>query len=78
MTKLRLGSIENGKPVKLTLELPAVVDRDLSAYAEVIAQTGQPKPDKARLAAEMLARFMATDRAFARLRRTATKSDVTS
>lgn len=69
MTKLRLGAVEDGKPVRLTLELPASVDRDLAAYAEAIAQTGQPKPDKARLAVEMLGRFMATDRGFARFRR---------
>lgn len=76
MTKLRLGAIEEGKPIKLTLDLPAPVDRNLTAYAEALGQqSGQPAPDKARLAVEMLARFMAADRGFARLRRSATKSD---
>lgn len=75
MTKLKLGPIEDGKSVKLTLDLPAPLDRDLAAYAQAIAQqTGQPAPDKARLAVSMLTRFMATDRGFARLRRGTGKS----
>lgn len=34
MAKLRLGAIEDDKPVKLTHELPASVHRDLVAYAK--------------------------------------------
>lgn len=70
MAKLKLGAIADDKPVKLTLEFPAPVHRDLLAYAEVLArETGQPIPDPLKLVAPMLARFMATDRAFARARR---------
>lgn len=70
MTKLRLNTIEDSKPVKLILELPAPVHRDLSAYADAVAlQTGRAAPDKAKLATEMLTRFMATDRGFAKYRR---------
>lgn len=70
MAKLKLGAIADDKPVKLTIELPAVVHRDLLAYAEVLAkETGQSAHDPARLIAPMLARFMATDRVFARSRR---------
>ena len=70
MAKLKLGAIPDDKPVKLTVEFPAVVHRDLLAYAEVLArESGQPIPDPLKLAAPMLARFMATDRAFARARR---------
>lgn len=76
MTKLKLGTIEDGRSVKLTLNLPAPLDRDLSAYAQAIAeQTGHAAPDKARLAVSMLTRFMATDRGFARLRRSTRKSE---
>jgi hypothetical protein len=32
MAKLKLGAIADDKPVKLTVELPAVVHRDLLAY----------------------------------------------
>jgi hypothetical protein len=70
MVKLKLGAIIDEKPVKLTVELPAVVHRDLLTYAEALArETGQPVPDPLRLVAPMLARFMATDRAFAKMRR---------
>ena len=70
MTKLKLGAIIDDKPVKLTVELSAAVHRDLLAYAEVLArETGQSIADPSKLVAPMLARFMATDRAFARIRR---------
>ena len=70
MAKLKLGAIADDKPVKLTVEFPAPLHRDLLAYAEVLArETGQPIPDPQKLVAPMLARFMATDRAFARARR---------
>ena len=70
MTKLKLGSIEDDKPVKLTIELPAAVHRNLVAYAEAIGREGgQAAPDPARLIAPMIERFMATDRAFAKSRR---------
>jgi hypothetical protein len=70
MAKLKLGSVSDDKPIKITLELPASVHRDLVAYAEVLArQTGQSISDPAKLIAPMLARFMATDRAFAKARR---------
>jgi hypothetical protein len=70
MAKLKLGAIADDKPVKLMIELPAVVHRDLLAYAEVLAkETGQSVHDPAKLIAPMLARFMTTDRVFARSRR---------
>jgi len=68
--KLKLGAIEDNKPVRLTVELPAALHRDLMAYAGILAgETGQAAIEPAKLIAPMLARFMATDRAFARLRR---------
>jgi hypothetical protein len=70
MAKLKLGPIQDDKPVKLTIELPAALHRDLVAYAEVLArETAQPTIEPAKLVAPMLARFIATDRAFARARR---------
>ena len=69
MTKLKLGPIPDDKPVKVALELPADVHRDLVAYAEALArETGQTH-EPAKLIAPMLARFMATDRAFTKQRR---------
>lgn len=70
MTKLKLGTIEDDKPVKLTIELPAPIHRNLVAYAEAIArETGQPAPDPVKIVAPMIERFMATDRAFAKARK---------
>lgn len=70
MSKLKLGTIEDDKPVKLTIELPAAVHRNLVAYAEAIGrETGQQAPDPTKIVAPMIERFMATDRAFARVRK---------
>lgn len=69
MTKLKLGALPDDKPVKLAVELSAQVHRDLVAYAEVLAaETGQ-QIEPTKLIAAMLARFMATDRAFLKARR---------
>jgi hypothetical protein len=71
MTKLKLGAFVDDKPIKLTIELPALLHRDLAAYAEVLArETGQPVTDPAKLIAPMVQRFIATDRGFAKARRT--------
>ena len=70
MAKLKLGVIADERPVKLTVELPASIHRDLVAYGQVLArETGQGAVEPAKLIAPMLQRFMATDRAFAKLRR---------
>jgi hypothetical protein len=69
MAKLKLSAVPDDKPVKLTVELPAPVHRDLVAYAEVLGrETGQAL-EPAKLIAPMLARFMSTDRAFLQARR---------
>lgn len=71
MTKLRLSTIPDDKPVKITVELPAAIHRDLVAYAEVLARiSGEATPpDPAKLVAPMLQRFMATDKGFRKARR---------
>ena len=70
MTKLKLGPIADDKPVKVTLELPANLHRDLTAYAEILArESGQASADPVRLIVPMLERFIATDRGFAKARR---------
>ena len=71
MANLKLGVIEDEKPVKLTVELPASVQRDLAAYAEVLGREGGAPVEPGRLIAPMLRRFMATDREFAKRRRSA-------
>ena len=70
MPRLKLTTIFDDKPVKLTVELPAAVHRNLIAYAEILARkNGHAINDPSRLIAPMLTRFMATDRAFAKTRR---------
>jgi len=67
---LKLGPLADDKPVKLSIDVPADVYRDLTAYAEAhAAVTGQPLQGPAKLIVPMLSHFMATDREFARVRR---------
>ena len=70
MEKLKLGAIEDDKPVRLTVELPAAVHRDLVGYGQALGrETGQGAVEPVKLIVPMLARFMATDRAFHRARK---------
>ncbi|EJU15036.1 hypothetical protein LH128_00582 [Sphingomonas sp. LH128] len=70
MVKLKLGAIADHKPIKVTVELPSPLHRDLVAYAEALArETGQPITDPVKLIAPMVQRFIATDRGFAKARR---------
>jgi hypothetical protein len=70
MRKLKLGPLADDKPVKVAVELPAAVHRDLVAYAEVLGRmNGQPVAEPAKLIVPMIERFMATDRAFLKARR---------
>ena len=71
MVGLKLRAPDDPKPVKVTLELPSIIHRDLVAYAEILAHhIGQPIGDPVKLIGPMLAQFMATDRAFRKARRT--------
>jgi hypothetical protein len=69
MAKLKLGPLADERPVRLTIELPAAVHRDLVAYAEVLGRETGQVTEPAKLIAPMLARFMASDREFAKARR---------
>ena len=70
MAKLKLGPIADDKPVKVSVELPASLHRDLTAYAEILGRdAGKPPTDPIRLIVPMLERFIATDRGFASARR---------
>lgn len=70
MTKLKLGPLIDDRPVKVTVELPGPLHRNLLTYAEILArETGQPVADPVKLIVPMLERFIATDRGFARSRK---------
>ncbi|WP_300576529.1 DUF2274 domain-containing protein [Phenylobacterium sp.] len=77
MAALKLGAIIDDRPVRLTIELPAMVHRDLAAYAEVLARETGTSTEPAKLVAPMLARFMASDRAFAKARRSVSHASAT-
>ena len=69
MSKLKLGPLPDEKPIKATVDIPAAVYRELTAYAEAhAAETGSSPVPPEKLVAPMLARFMETDRAFRRHR----------
>jgi len=70
MAKLKLGPIIDDKPVKVTLELPGALHRDLAAYAAALAkEEGQSAIEPMKLIVPMLERFISTDRGFAKTRR---------
>jgi hypothetical protein len=69
MAKLKLSEVLDDRPVKLAIELPATLHRDLVAYAEVLGRITGQSVEPGKLIAPMLARFVATDRAFLRARR---------
>ena len=48
MTKLKLGPLVDDRPVKLSIELPASVHRDLVAYAEQLARSWRRKTNRTR------------------------------
>jgi hypothetical protein len=69
MTRLRLSDLTDDKPVRVTIELPTRLHRELTAYAVALnggEAKGAPPPE--RLIAPMLARFIATDRSYAKSR----------
>jgi hypothetical protein len=68
MGKLKLGPLEDDKPVKISVELPAALHRDLLAYAEILGRENGQAVEPAKLVAPMIARFMATHRGFAKMR----------
>lgn len=70
MTRLTLGPIADDKPLKLTVELPATLHRDLIAYGQILGrEAGQDLIPPARLIMPMVEQFIATDRGFAKARR---------
>lgn len=70
MSRLKIVLLDDDLPVKVTLDLPAAVHRDLVDYGKAMAQQpGGKGAEPAKLIPEMLRRFMASDRAFSRGRK---------
>ena len=71
MTKLRLSPLLNGKPIKVTIELPEKLYRDLTAYRDLLAkQSGEDPAKPETLIAPMLTQFIKSDRVFTKLKKT--------
>lgn len=67
MTKLKLGPLADEKPIKATVDIPAAVYRELSAYADAhAAETGASPVPPEKLLVPMATQLMATDRGFRR------------
>lgn len=64
MSPLKLAGLEDDTPVKMTIEMPADVHRDLVLYADTLSRQGDRVFAPAQLIIPMLTRFMATDRSF--------------
>jgi hypothetical protein len=68
MTKLKLASVQDERPVKLSVALPAALHRDLVAYAEIMSRESGKPIEPSKLIAPMLEKFIASDREFAKAR----------
>lgn len=71
MTRLKLSDLADEKPVRLTSEVSARLHRELLAYGTVLNggdAKGAPPPE--RLIPPMIERFIASDRSYAKTRRT--------
>lgn len=71
MAKLKLSEIPDDTPVKVTLEFPASLHRDLVRYGELLGASAGRPVEPARLVVPMLVRFLASDRGFVSERRRA-------
>lgn len=74
MAVLKLGPLSDDKPVKVSVELPAALYRDMQTYAALLSQENhQEIADPAKLIVPMLRRFIDSDRGFAKARRSQPK-----
>jgi hypothetical protein len=70
VTRLTLADLADEKPVRLTVDMSARLHREMLAYAIVLnggEAKGAPTPE--RLIPPMIERFIATDRSYAKSRR---------
>lgn len=67
---LKLAGMPDDTPVKLTIELPADVHRDLVRYGAILADAEGRAFTPSQLIGPMLSRFMAADRTFTNQKKT--------
>ena len=76
MTRLKLSDITDEKPVRLSIEIPARLHRQLVEYGVVLNRgVSKDAPKPGDLVAPMLERFIAGDRDFARARSLSRKEE---
>ena len=70
MTRLKMSDITDEKPVRLSVEIPARLHRQLVDYGTILnGGAVKDAPQPAALIGPMLERFIASDREFAKARR---------
>lgn len=70
MTRLKLSDLASEKPVRVTLDIPDQLHRELGEYARAV-NGGNPEgaPTIELVMTAMLDRFISTDREYAKYRR---------
>ncbi|MCP1196630.1 DUF2274 domain-containing protein [Acetobacter senegalensis] len=68
MSDLKISALPDEKPVRLTIDLPAPVHRDLLAYAEAMNALHQQSVTPQKLVAPMIEKFILSDGVFLRWR----------
>jgi hypothetical protein len=69
MARLKIGTLADDTPVKLSIMLPAAVHRDLLLYAQAMSKESGQTVEATQVIGPMLLRFMASDRVFTKWRR---------
>jgi len=68
MTTLRITAIPDDRPVRMTVQIPADLHRELVTYAALVATDGKDIPP-AKLIVPMLRHFLASDHVFLKQKR---------
>ena len=69
MSKLKISSLQDEKPIRLTLDIPARLHRDLLAYSTILArEEGEKTASPEKLIVPMVERFIKSDKVFARFK----------
>ncbi|MFT9458170.1 MAG: DUF2274 domain-containing protein [Acetobacter orientalis] len=66
MNTLRITEISNEKPVRVTVEMPASVYRNLSSYAQAVNTIQGHEITPQQLICPMIEKFILSDRVFLR------------
>ncbi|MBM3575810.1 MAG: DUF2274 domain-containing protein [Alphaproteobacteria bacterium] len=69
MNKLKISSLQDEKPIRLTLEIPAALHRDLLTYCNILArEEGEKMASPDKLIVPMVERFIKGDRVFTKFK----------